>query len=187
MARDEHRGGRHPLGYLCQRGPRPPASRQSDAPPSDREVSTMSEIRELLDSEATRVTAHVDALDQILGRVVRRRRAQQLRAALLALTIAALAIGFLIRALDLGPQPASITPDNVKDLKVAWKASVDGMPAGSALNRIANPVAGSSYPNPILWSPGSTDDAVYTVTASGSLSAFPTSCGSDAATCKPIW
>jgi outer membrane protein assembly factor BamB len=147
----------------------------------------MSELRDLLDREASRVAAPPDALDVVVRRVERRHRRQRLGTALVALAIAAAAIGYAVRMFNLVPQATSITPDNVKDLKVAWKAQLDGSASGSALNRIANPRAPGMWPNPILWAPAADANTVYVASASGTLFAYPTSCGSSGATCEPDW
>ncbi len=129
----------------------------------------MSELRELLEREAVRVSAEPRAFDTVLRRVDRRHRNRRVRSAVVALLLAIVAIGSFIRAFERAARqfpvgPPQITEKNVADLRLAWTASPGGccpLPSVSG---------GTVY---VGWNDG--------------ITAYPAYCATGGATCKPIW
>lgn len=129
----------------------------------------MSELRDLLDREAVRVSAPPDALSAVLGSVDRRRRNRKVRSAVLAIVVALVAIGAFVKVFQAHEPvpvgPPEITVGNVRDMEMAWTAKEPGGCCPTAT------VSG---------------DRVY-VAGKEVVSAYDLDCGQDGATCTPVW
>ncbi len=136
----------------------------------------MNEYRSLLERVVRPVSMPEPAMERMLRRRDRKRRNQRVTAAIVALAVAAVAVGGVERAFRTTPRetPAAIGPDNVADLRVAWSADVPDFAGGS-------PTVGGGL---VLVRAGNDFTAGP---GHARLYAFPTSCGAGGATCRPTW
>ena len=122
------------------------------------------------------------SFDGFLRRRDRKRRNERIGALALAFVVALVAVGGAVlafrRATREVPATPSLTTENVKDLAVAWSASLTGAPSGI----YDGFDVGAQEPFP----PTLDGDHVYVGTFGGTLYAFPTACGANAM-CRPSW
>ena len=80
-----------------------------------------------------------------------------------------------------GESSASMTPHSVRNLKLAWTASIGGVPSHTSVPGVSS--RGPSAP----FAPTVADGIVYVGTMSGKLVVFSASCGSGGNGCEPLW
>lgn len=150
----------------------------------------MSEYTDVLERARQEFGSPDLPLDRVVVRHEQRRRNRRVGTIAVALVIAAFAVGGVLRELNrsLEKMPANetITPDNVKDLKMAWRANLGGSTSGQNLKLIESPHT-SHFPDPILFAPTATSDAIFATSLSGGVYAFPRSCASTGQVCPPLW
>jgi outer membrane protein assembly factor BamB len=130
----------------------------------------MSDYRSAIEREIERVQPRPYSFEVFNDRRLRAARRRRAGATVLGVLMGATVVLSMVYALRgrEHPTPATppISPQDVSDLHVAWSrdtgASIDSTPV----------VVG---------------DRVYVTNTAGTLLAFPTSCGTASATCRPIW
>ena len=127
---------------------------------------------DLLDHAVDLFPAPERSFDRLTRRRDRKRRNQRVGAGVLALAIAAVAIGgalYAVRSSGVRPatSPPAIDPSNVAGLHLAWTAQAGDAPKGEGY--------GVAFAG-----------RVAVVHADG-LYAFPVDCGTDASSCDPAW
>jgi hypothetical protein len=137
--------------------------------------------QDLFERAAQRFDPPAGAWERFGRRRDRKRRNERIASGVLALIVAAAAIGALVAAFHKGEQhePAtpSITSGNVSSLKLAWSADLDS-PASAVTNNFLHVT--KAFP------PTAVDGAVYVETDT-SLYAFDATCGTGGTTCGPLW
>jgi MYXO-CTERM domain-containing protein len=137
--------------------------------------------RELFERAAERFDPPIDSLERLFVQRDRRRRNQRIATAVLALILAAAAIGGAIRVLGNAERqlPANrIDQTNVKNLDLAWSAKLDGADSSVRFRSLG-------YEAP--YAPTVAGGKVYVGTDTGKLYAFDASCGSDGGPCQADW
>ena len=141
----------------------------------------MIDDRELFERTARQFDPPIDSLERLFVRRDRRRRNQRIATAVLALILAAAAIGGAIRVLGNAERqlPANrIDQTNVKNLELAWSAKLDGADSSVRFRSLG-------YEAP--YAPTVADGKVYVGTDTGKVYGFDASCGFDGGPCQPDW
>lgn len=137
----------------------------------------MGEYRSVLERIGDRISMPEPAFERLRRRRDRRTRIDRVVAGSVALILAAVATGVVVRAFDAADRlpPTSLGPETVSELGLAWVGEL-GQPEaefGSGIATASGPVVA--------------DGVVYVGSADRKLYAFEVGCGRRGETCDPLW
>ena len=165
----------------------------------------MSDVRDALRRGQQDLEPAPGAFDRLVRRRRRRQRAKRLTSVAVAALVCGAALWTFLPLSDLEHRPATLAPETVSGLDVAWTAGVGDSPTAPVVD-VGRVFVGSgsgelfafdARDGHVAWvgrlrgsiasAPAILGNQVVVHTTSGVLAAFETGCGTRGATCLPTW